>query len=803
MAEPEEITEELQVLLKKVCDHFDQEDRSVRERQIRVWRKQKLLWEGFSRIYYSDVAHDWRIWDDSQQSGDESYQDYYDKSINVYRAYLESIIAALSVIVPPVRCYPDDADNNLDIQTAKAGDKIAELIFRHNDAPLLWIHALFILATEGMVASYCYPKSDKSYGTYEKEEYGEVTEEQQFYVCPICQFEMESEEPAEKQTRQIIDEYAPDDSDVVLQDLVSDGLELCPNCATTIKPELQTKPIIATRLVGVTQEPKTRICMEVYGGLYVKVPVYAMEQKDIPYLEFLYETNIVNVFERFPELHRKFSGDANKFQSSAGAYDSYEQWARLSPQYRNEIPRDTITVRNFWLRPAAFNYLSEEESNKLKKRFPNGARVVYANEEFAEAENESLDDCWTLTKNPVSDYIHFDPLGVALNSVQEITADIISLTLQTIEQGVGQTFADQTVVNFDQYGQREVLPGSLNPVKVPSGRNLGEFFHEIKTANLSGEILPFTERIQQLGQLASGALPSLFGGQMTESRTASEYSMSRNQASQRLQNHWKMMTYWWKNIFGKVIPMYIKEVQTDEVDVRKTEDGNFINVIIRKAELEGKIGRVELEANENLPLTWNQKKDIIMQLFTLGNPDILAQLGHPDNLPIIREAIGLSDFKIMGEDERDDEYEEIKLLVQSEPIIVPPTMDPMMLQQVAMQGGMVTPEMMQATQPQEVPSIEINKEFQNHQLRLEVDKRWINSEAGKLAKIEKPDGYKNVLLHAMQHLMQVQMMQMPMGPLPEQGGGGGQENQTGQSNQTRPKESTSAPIKEESDVRTN
>ena len=49
--------------------------------------------------------------------------------------------------------------------------------------------------------------------------------------------------------------------------------------------------------------------------------------------------------------------------------------------------------------------------------------------------------------------------------------------------------------------------------------------------------------------------------------------MSRNQASQRLQSTWKMMTYWWKNIFGKVIPMYIKEMETDEREVRKDESG--------------------------------------------------------------------------------------------------------------------------------------------------------------------------------------------------------------------------------------
>ena len=39
-------------------------------------------------------------------------------------------------------------------------------------------------------------------------------------------------------------------------------------------------------------------------------------------------------------------------------------------------------------------------------------------------ENESLDDHWTLTYNPLSDYIHYDPIGLLLSSVQDITNDL-------------------------------------------------------------------------------------------------------------------------------------------------------------------------------------------------------------------------------------------------------------------------------------------------------------------------------------------------------------------------------------------
>ena len=167
---------DIQRLLKTVYDDCMQEDQSVRERQIRNWRKLKLLWEGFSQIWYDDVAHDWRIWGMGEEDEDDD-QAYYDKPINVFKAYLESIIAALSVTVPPVKCYPDDAENPLDISTAKAGDKIGQLTYRHNNVPLLWLHSLFTFVTEGMTAFKVSKKFDKKYGTYKKDKEEEFTEE--------------------------------------------------------------------------------------------------------------------------------------------------------------------------------------------------------------------------------------------------------------------------------------------------------------------------------------------------------------------------------------------------------------------------------------------------------------------------------------------------------------------------------------------------------------------------------------------------------------------------------------------------
>src|SRR5687767_14550236 len=115
--------------------------------------------------------------------------------------------------------------------------------------------------------------------------------------------------------------------------------------------------------------------------------------------------------------------------------------------------------------------------------------------------------------------------------------------------------------------------------------------------------------------------------------------------------------------------MYIKLMQYDELDVQKNSQDKFINVFIHKTELEGKIVNIEVEANENLPLTWNLRKDIVMTLLQSNNPEILSILGSVENLPLIRDAIGLTDIYIPGEDDRQKQFEERNQLVNSEPIV--------------------------------------------------------------------------------------------------------------------------------------
>lgn len=789
------ISPEIQALLKTVVESCDSEDRAVRERQLRTWRRLKLLWEGYSNVWWNEVAHDWRIWTIQQDDNSDGDQAAYDKPVNIFRAYLESIIAALSVTVPQIKCYPDDADNVLDLSTARGGDKIYELIFRHNNLQLLWLHALFIFCTEGMVAGYNYEKKDKKYGINQFKRYEDSIQPHEITSCPLCGFELSSTQMDTSDISQessensggddLLDQQAnkfnPDDQDAPLDSLIAEGLgsDLCPACMQMMDPQIRHESFTVTKLVGVDEDPKSRVMIEAYGGLYVKIPTYARKQEECGYLIYAYETDYTLAIDKYEHLHGNkeliASLKASPGSPGGGGYSEYDQWARLSPQYAGEYPVNVVTCKHAWIRPSRFNILNDiKDVQKLKKLYPDGVCVTLINDQFATAYNSSLDDHWTITQNPLADYVHFDPLGLLLVSVQEITNDLLSLTVQTVEHGIGQTFADPTVLDFNAYQQTSVTPGGIFPAKSKTGKNVSEAFHEVKTAQLSSEVLPFTQQVQNLGQLVSGALPSLFGGSVEGSETASQYSMSRAQATQRLQNTWKIFTSWWKEIHGKSIPMYIQCMTNDEKDVQRTEDGGFINSFIRKAELEGKIGKVELEANENMPLTWAQQKDTIMQLLQASNPQLLQIVADPNNLPQIRKAIGIAEFNIPGEDDREKQLEEINQLLDSEPM---PTMevDPM------------------TGEPVILPSVEIDPIFDNHTIQFEICKKWVTSEAGRQAKIDNPEGYQNVLLHGKLHFDEIVKAQASMTP-PDAGAPNGEKS--------NPLEQKEAPITGEQDVKT-
>ena len=200
--------------------------------------------------------------------------------------------------------------------------------------------------------------------------------------------------------------------------------------------------------------------------------------------------------------------------------------------------------------------------------------------------------------------------------------------------------------------------------------------------------------------------------------------MSRAQALQRLTLTWQSAQAFWTELIEKATLDMASKMTDDELFVTK-EGTKFVNNRISKTTLEfGEIQGVEPEGSDQLPMSWEQKKDTIMSLFGLQLPEISAALFHPANSELIKESIAIPELVIPGEGNRNKQFFEFEELLVQAPI--------------------------KDQQGADAPSIPPDPE-DDDKVHIEICRTWLVSMEGLKAKIQNPNGYRNVQLHMMAH----------------------------------------------------
>lgn len=781
-----------------IVDHLEEHDRYSRDALIKKWRKQMCYWDNIQYIWWSDFAFDWRTPDQIKEEDPGSNIDpgLYAKIVNIYRAYGEVIIAAMSSSLPTVPFMPDDAENPDDISSAKAYTKIGMLIQKHNYAELLFMKALYILYNQGVVFGYNENKSSGKYGVYEKPIIADHTVVTKEYYCANCGYSLGNEEvsatPLDKESTNPADlplaevnppppspDIAPEVSTMPPAPLGAPGMpgspmmgpQPCPQCGYENLPESDDFEEVMPRITGYEKTPKSREILEVYGPLNVKVSPWATKKEDLAYLILETEEHFAKLQDIYPEI-------AERIQPLIDL-STFDRSMRTNVLFRGDVATDLCTCRRIWLAPWAFNVLGvgnrDDEIQELKSLYPNGCYCVIINKDLVvEGIPDVMGDHWTMTEHPLSESVHPESTGSSVIPIQDMTNEGWNLTLEGIEFGIPELYADPDVLDFDSYSRSEARPGQVSPAKAPAGRSLGEGFFEAKTSSISQEIDKFLNRLERVGQFVSGALPTVFGGAIQGgSGTAKEYEMSRAQALQRLQITWKIVKIWWSQMLAKSVRSFAINMLEDEKYIEK-RGSTYVNVWIRKIHLSGKVGEVEPDVNESFPISWAQKRDMILQLFQGGNEDIMAVLRHPENAGLVALIIGVPELYIPGDDDRNKQLVEIGELILAEPIPAPlPPMAPPGEPAPGPEGPQL-PEMPPPTGPPPsgppepgmqggedemggMPplqsSVPIEPSLDNHEVEMITCQAWLKSDVGLQYKKENPAAYMNVLLHMQAHQM--------------------------------------------------
>jgi len=790
-----------------IIRQIDSRDQFARDRLMKIYKRNEYFWEGLQNIYFSEVAHDWRFISDSP---DEDYDyaeeaDIEDKIVNIYKAHGEVIISAISQAIPATRFYPSDADQAPDIYTAQAYTRLAELIRKHNKVPFLFMKAIGLLYNQGIIAAYTFNDQNSKYGTETVRHYRQGVLKTKTDYCPECGEPLSDsavqpmnslgmgvppemsplatllpsavppEQPVDSPGGAPIENYPiPEGAETSIEnsantqaepeptpppvenlmEAAAPNAQLCPNCQMEVSPFTDTAEEPVQELDWEETVAKSRQIIELYGATNVQIFPRARTLQQSGYLILNDEHDVAEMQEKFPHI-------ADKIVPTADS-ERYDRWARAPSLVQNDSDEDVCTCRQVWLRPWMFNKigkLDDERVLALKEQFPNGLRAIYINDVLAEVNDEDMDEYWTVSIDPILDRVHGQPYANPIVPIQEMTNEVFQLTVETIRHGIPETFVDSSVIDLQKYRSMEVSPGSLYPVKAPVGGNIGAAFYTNKAALLSREHKEFHDDLQTAGQFVLGTVPSVYGGSMQGgSDTASEYSMSRAQGLQRLQIIYKMISFFWSDLESKAVKCYAKNMKSDEKIVKSQGKNSFVNVWIRKAEMNGEVGQVEPELSEQFPLAWAQKRDIIMRLLELNNEALNEALFHPENRHTVAELVGVTELTVPGDADRSKQLYEIYELLQGQP--QPVGINPM--------DG--TP-ILESTVP-------VEQEVDQHQVHIAVIKEWCVSEIGMDQKMTNPGGYMNVVAHLQNHveadqmeMMKQMMMQggAPQAPAPQQG----------------------------------
>jgi len=612
----------------------EEEDKDLRIPLVNIYKRNTYYFNNIQNIFFDPIARDYRnintVLEELQKNGINGNV----KIINVYRAWIESIIAALSVETPTVEFAPEDADNPDDVESAKAFENIGKLISQKNAAALLLIKALVILMNKGTIFGHNRYKYDPSYGTFEsagKTVQKEVKEVD--YRCPGCGELLESAVPSGEG--------------------IAPMMFTCESCGMESPGEPTERIDVVDEVVEWDNTPKGMSLLEIYGPTEVKAPLYAHSQAEMGYIILRIDDNIA----KFRAEYQESLGE-DEILTDKMDLDSYERWGRLPPEYLGEFPKHMATVRHCYFRPWYYYTLEDvEKRDILLQKYPNGLRASIIGDTIVEKEHTDFDREWTVSEDPRAEFIHAEPAGNAIIPVQDAENDIFNLGLQSIEFGIPETFVHPKTVNLKKYSESQAMPGMMSPaMPYAPDRALADGFHTIKTATMSGEYSTFAQGLQSRGQLVSGALPSLFGGQsVAGSKTADEYRQSRAQALQRVQIPWRTIKVFWNKFIYKGSVQYAENLQSDE-KFQEKRNGSYINIWIYKSSLLGKVGQVEPDMNETLPSSWAQKRDFITKMIEMKDDTVHAILLHPNNSEVMRKYTGLPDLYIPGANDRNKQH---------------------------------------------------------------------------------------------------------------------------------------------------
>jgi hypothetical protein len=559
---------------------------------------------------------------------------------------------------------------------------------------------------------------------------------------------------------------------------------ICRGCGGALGPEhfRPAAKVAVPVITDVRRVANGQEVISVVGGLELNTPVWANEMHEYPYLQWSMEVHRAKLKASYPHA-------ADKIQMG-GPQSADEIYARstrvavsqgLPTTHPGDALFNLVTFARTWIRPWAF-YSIEDKSTRdaLLALFPDGCYAAFAGDTYCESRNESMDDRWRVMHALPGDGQNRPSVGDSLVQIQERYNTLSNIQAETYEYGIPPIYADPQVLDFDALANQTAEPAAHYPARSRPGQPLAAGFFQPAPAQVPPDLVRHQQELMgPVSQFLTGLFPAVFGGEMESQKTASGYAMARDQALGRLGLVWRRLKTFYSDVMLLSVDCFRKNRPEDAEIPVLGPGGEFESRWIRLADLKGNI-QAHPESDETFPRLKSQQRAVVQQLMASSDPLIQQALADPANVGFVKGVLGLSELVVPGEDSRNKQLREIDLLLAGAPVQVARASacggwsegDEMGNEHAsgeadALDGMNAKTSSSSATASDHSqksrrlkpallePSVPIDLLFDNHVVELEECRRWANSDAGQMARIEHPAGFANVKAHAEAHLQAV------------------------------------------------
>lgn len=513
--------------------------------------------------------------------------------------------------------------------------------------------------------------------------------------------------------------------------------------------------------------PRGNVRYDIYGVPWLKMPVNAKRLSEAPWLSLGDEIDVNIAKSTWPRIAEKIQSG----QPGPGEF-MFERTTRIAiiqgihlVSQMAEAEIDMPTMQIVWLRTSEFASITDKKKRQwFWDNYPDGCKVVFVGNQYAESANESMDKHWSLGWAVRAPGMQGIPYGYSMLNTQDMYNDVIDLEMETHMRAIPAMYVDPAVFDLGAYSKEKAMPGMRFPLKHDLDPNINiqqKVFTEPQVS-VSQQLINLRDSIPtSISNFVTGISRGAQGQSDEDNTTLGGIAML-NAASRG-----ETGTVWVG--FVEAYTRSAEQAVRIAAQYRMAETDEGILRIGRRGKPDAKIDLVELrmsefwciaDSDQTYPSTHEEEEMRLNALTTaaqMGDAQAKSMLEDPANAERFAQLRGISGAKSSTGIVGAKVYQLIEDLLLEEP---QPNMQAIMQAKMAMaqaaQQGAPPP------QPNPYQLLTASRQpgpLDNAALELPFFIEWVYSPIGLRSKELHPRGFVNVELYAMKLQQAVQQQQ--------------------------------------------